>query len=119
MSLNEVAARLGGSAGDIGSVIPFDPLGAGAMVFIFSRAQGGGRSAVAAGSSSRRPISIYRFRGLTDGAETADQISAFCVPEAAGGYRYDDAAFGIAWPLPVPVISERDLGWPRVAMSAS
>jgi dTDP-4-dehydrorhamnose 3,5-epimerase len=29
-----------------------------------------------------------------------------------GGYRYDDAALGITWPLPVTVIGERELGWP-------
>ena len=28
------------------------------------------------------------------------------------GYRYDDVAFGIGWPLLITVISERDLSWP-------
>jgi dTDP-4-dehydrorhamnose 3,5-epimerase len=54
----------------------------------------------------------HGFQTLTDDTEIAYQISAFYVPEAAAGYRYDDAAFGIAWPLPVTVIGERDLGWP-------
>jgi dTDP-4-dehydrorhamnose 3,5-epimerase len=54
----------------------------------------------------------HGFQTLTDDAEIAYQISAFYAPEAAGGYRYDDAAFGIAWPLPVTVIGDRDLGWP-------
>jgi dTDP-4-dehydrorhamnose 3,5-epimerase len=54
----------------------------------------------------------HGFQTLTDDAEIAYQISAFYAPEAAGGYRYDDAAFGIAWPLPVTVISSRDLEWP-------
>ena len=42
----------------------------------------------------------------------AYQISVFYAPEAAGGYRYDDPAFGVAWPLPVTVVSGRDRGWP-------
>jgi dTDP-4-dehydrorhamnose 3,5-epimerase len=54
----------------------------------------------------------HGFQSLTEDAEIAYQISAFYAPEAAGGYRYDDAAFGIAWPLPVTVISSRDLEWP-------
>jgi dTDP-4-dehydrorhamnose 3,5-epimerase len=33
------------------------------------------------------------------------------MPEAASGYRYDDAAFRITWPLPVAVISGQDLSW--------
>src|SRR5215472_2631333 len=54
----------------------------------------------------------YGFQTLTKDVEIAYQISAFYAPEAAAGYRYDDPAFGIAWPLPVTMISERDLGWP-------
>ncbi len=60
----------------------------------------------------------HGFQTLTDDAEVAYQISAFYVPEAAGGFRYDDAAFGIAWPLPVTVISDRDLGWPALEAGA-
>jgi dTDP-4-dehydrorhamnose 3,5-epimerase len=26
--------------------------------------------------------------------------------------RFDDPAFGIAWPLPVGTISEKDAAWP-------
>jgi dTDP-4-dehydrorhamnose 3,5-epimerase len=54
----------------------------------------------------------HGFQSLTDEAEIAYQISAFYAPDAAGGYRHDDPAFAIAWPLPVTVISDRDLGWP-------
>lgn len=57
----------------------------------------------------------HGFQSLTDDVEITYRISAFYAPEAAGGYRYDDAAFGIAWPLPVTVISERDLGWPPLS----
>ena len=54
----------------------------------------------------------HGFQTLADNAEIIYQISEFYAPNSAAGHRYDDAAFGIAWPLPVKVISERDLGWP-------
>jgi dTDP-4-dehydrorhamnose 3,5-epimerase len=54
----------------------------------------------------------HGFQTLADNAEIIYQISEFYVPSSAGGYRYDDVAFRIAWPLPVTEISERDLSWP-------
>jgi dTDP-4-dehydrorhamnose 3,5-epimerase len=39
-------------------------------------------------------------------------ISAFYVPDAARGVRFDDPAFGIEWPERPAVISPRDLGFP-------
>jgi len=54
----------------------------------------------------------HGFQTLASNAEIIYQISEFYAPNSAGGYRYDDAAFRIAWPLPVTVISERDLSWP-------
>jgi dTDP-4-dehydrorhamnose 3,5-epimerase len=54
----------------------------------------------------------HGFQTLTDAADIAYQISAFYAPQAAAGYRYDDPAFEIAWPLPIAVIGERDLAWP-------
>jgi dTDP-4-dehydrorhamnose 3,5-epimerase len=59
----------------------------------------------------------HGFQTLTDNTEIFYQISAFYAPESAAGYRYDDPAFGIAWPLPITVISDRDLSW--AAPSAS
>lgn len=55
---------------------------------------------------------LHGFQALTDDAEILYQISTFYAPDAAAGHRYDDPAFAIAWPLPVTVISKRDLGWP-------
>jgi dTDP-4-dehydrorhamnose 3,5-epimerase len=60
----------------------------------------------------------HGFQTLTDEAEIVYQISAFYAPDSAGGYRYDDPAFGIAWPLPVTAINERDLGWPPFKIDA-
>ncbi|MBD3625583.1 MAG: dTDP-4-dehydrorhamnose 3,5-epimerase family protein [Rhodobacteraceae bacterium] len=31
-----------------------------------------------------------------------------------GGYRHDDPALGIDWPVPVEVISEKDATWPLI-----
>jgi len=54
----------------------------------------------------------HGFQTLVDRTEVYYQISTFYVPEASAGYRYDDPAFGIAWPLPVSLINEKDLLWP-------
>ncbi len=59
----------------------------------------------------------HGFQTLADDTDVSYRISAFHVPEAADGYRYDDPTFGIAWPLPVSVISERDLRWRRFELA--
>lgn len=61
----------------------------------------------------------HAFQTLTDDAEVAYRISTFYAPQAGGGYRYDDPAFGVVWPLPISVISERDLSWPAYQAQAS
>jgi dTDP-4-dehydrorhamnose 3,5-epimerase len=35
------------------------------------------------------------------------------------GFRFNDPAFGIDWPLPVTVISEKDTSWPLLAPAGS
>ncbi len=59
----------------------------------------------------------HGFQTLVNGTEIAYQISAFYAPEVAGGYRYDEPAFGILWPVPVTVTSKRDLTWPAYSAS--
>lgn len=54
----------------------------------------------------------HGFQTLTDDAEVGYLISVFYVPDAAAGYRHDDPEFGIEWPLPVSVVSEKDRSWP-------
>ena len=49
---------------------------------------------------------------LSDNSEVSYLMSAFHEPMAAGGFRYNDPAFGIRWPLPPTVISDRDVSWP-------
>jgi dTDP-4-dehydrorhamnose 3,5-epimerase len=50
----------------------------------------------------------HGFQTLDDGSEVHYQMSHHYVPEAARGVRFDDPAFGIDWPLPDPIVSERD-----------
>ena len=54
----------------------------------------------------------HGFQTLTDDADVEYQMSEFHTPGAARGFRYDDPAFSIRWPLPVSVISPKDLTWP-------
>jgi dTDP-4-dehydrorhamnose 3,5-epimerase len=54
----------------------------------------------------------HGFQTLTDDAEVHYLISAFYSAEAGAGVRYDDPAFGVAWPLPIAAISEKDRVWP-------
>ncbi len=54
----------------------------------------------------------HGFQSLMDDVEVNYLISDFYAPDAAAGYRYDDPAFAITWPLPVSVISEKDRTWP-------
>jgi dTDP-4-dehydrorhamnose 3,5-epimerase len=54
----------------------------------------------------------HGFLTLADDTEVVYEMSAFYVPEAARGARWDDPAFAIDWPAKVTVISERDAGYP-------
>lgn len=49
---------------------------------------------------------------LADGTEILYQISTAYRPEAARGHRWDDPAFGIAWPIAIAQISDRDATYP-------
>lgn len=53
----------------------------------------------------------HGFITLTDDAIVHYEISEFHHPESARGFRYDDPAFAIAWPLAPAVVSPRDLGY--------
>jgi dTDP-4-dehydrorhamnose 3,5-epimerase len=56
----------------------------------------------------------HGFQTLTDGCEVTYQMGHRYVPEASRGVRWDDPAFGIAWP-PIReerIISERDCSYP-------
>ena len=54
----------------------------------------------------------HGYQTLAADCEVAYQMSEPYVPRAADGFRHDDPAFGIDWPLPVSDISDRDRRWP-------
>lgn len=53
----------------------------------------------------------HGFITLADNTEATYQVTAAYAPGAERGLRYDDPAFGIEWPIPVEVISEKDRNW--------
>ncbi len=57
----------------------------------------------------------HGFQTLLDDTEVFYQMSEFYHPECARGVRWDDPTFGIQWPLPVPIMSERDRSHPDFA----
>jgi dTDP-4-dehydrorhamnose 3,5-epimerase len=56
----------------------------------------------------------HGFQTLTDDVEVHYQMGHRYVPEAARGVRFDDPAFGVAWPEPAGArtISAKDLSYP-------
>lgn len=60
----------------------------------------------------------HGFQTLADDTEVTYQVSAAYAPDSEGGVRWDDRAFGIDWPLPVSVISDKDAAWPDVDLAA-
>lgn len=54
------------------------------------------------------PGFAHGFQTLEDHCEVLYQMSDFYVAELASGVRWNDPAFGIAWPLPCSAIHERD-----------
>jgi dTDP-4-dehydrorhamnose 3,5-epimerase len=54
---------------------------------------------------------------LCDDTEVAYQIAGRFVPAAARGVRWDDPSFGIQWPFPPTLISERDRNYPDFQQS--
>lgn len=70
-------------------------------------------AAVELTSENRRMVYIpggfaHGYLTLEDNSEVYYQMSEFYHPESEGGVRWNDPVFGIAWPAPVVVISEKD-----------
>jgi dTDP-4-dehydrorhamnose 3,5-epimerase len=57
----------------------------------------------------------HGFQTLEDDTEVFYQISEFHAPEAARCVRWNDPAFGIAWPIADPILSDRDRTAPDFA----
>lgn len=54
----------------------------------------------------------HGFQSLEDESEVVYQMSEFHHPESARGLRWDDPALGLRWPLPDPIVSDRDRSYP-------
>jgi dTDP-4-dehydrorhamnose 3,5-epimerase len=61
----------------------------------------------------------HGFLTLEDNTEVFYQMSEFFAPEYARGFRWNDPAFGIRWPLEPQVISERDRTYPDFAFKGA
>ena len=56
----------------------------------------------------------HGYQALQDNTETSYQVGEFYTPGAEGGLLYNDHQLGLAWPLPVTVISEKDQRFRRL-----
>ena len=56
----------------------------------------------------------HGFQTLVDDVEILYQMTVPYAAVAADGFRYDDRMIGITWPLPVTMIADKDLTWPRI-----
>jgi len=54
----------------------------------------------------------HGFQTLQENSEVFYQMFEFYSPEHARGVRWDDPAFGIAWPLKDPSMSDKDRSYP-------
>lgn len=51
----------------------------------------------------------HGYQVLTDNTDTSYQVGEFYTPEAESGLMYNDSRLGLKWPLPVSVISDKDM----------
>ncbi len=58
----------------------------------------------------------HGFQTLEDDTEVLYQISQPFRPELARGLRWDDPALAVRWPVPDPILSERDRTHPLLAV---
>ncbi|NQU41451.1 MAG: dTDP-4-dehydrorhamnose 3,5-epimerase family protein [Lentisphaerae bacterium] len=76
--------------------------------------------------SAAHGVALYIPRGFAHGFVTLEAesellyyISAPYQPELARGFRFDDVAVDIAWPLTPTVLSERDAGLPLLGRTGA
>lgn len=65
------------------------------------------------------PYMAHGFQALADNCELIYQVSGPYVPGAEQGFRFDDPAFAISWPVAASVVSEKDRTWPLTRSSSS
>lgn len=57
----------------------------------------------------------HGFQTLENDTDVYYHMGEFYEPSLAAGVRWNDAAFGIAWPIPNPIVSEKDATYPDFA----
>ena len=57
----------------------------------------------------------HGFCVLSDHAEVVYHTSTEYSPEHEAGIMWNDPAVGITWPVPNPIVSDRDKEWPLLA----
>ena len=73
--------------------------------------------AIELSAANRRQLYIpegfaHGFQTLVENTEVLYQMAAPYVAESARGVRWNDPAFGIAWPLPPVALSDSDQSYP-------
>ncbi|MCZ2460040.1 MAG: dTDP-4-dehydrorhamnose 3,5-epimerase [Chitinophagales bacterium] len=56
----------------------------------------------------------HGFQSLSEYSEITYMVSNFYNRESEGGIRYDDPKVKINWPLPVTLVSDKDMGIPLI-----
>jgi len=56
----------------------------------------------------------HGYQVLRDNTEVTYQAGEFYTPGSEGGLLYNDPRLALPWPLPVTLVSEKDLGWGRL-----
>lgn len=54
----------------------------------------------------------HGYQVLRDDTDTSYQVGEFYTPNAEGGLKYNEPRLGLKWPLPVTVVSDKDLKFP-------
>jgi len=73
-------------------------------------------TAIELSADNRRALVVGKgcaqgYQTLQDDTELLYQMSQPYVPAASQGWRFNDPAFRIDWPLPISVLSDRDAEW--------
>ena len=57
----------------------------------------------------------HGYQALCDKTDTSYQVGEFYTPATEGGLMYKDPVLDLEWPLPVSVVSQKDLAFPPLS----
>ncbi len=64
------------------------------------------------------PGFAHGFQVLSETADVEYKCTAYYDPEGEGGVRWDDPDVGVEWPLPDPIVSDKDRDLPALSSLA-